>query len=504
MLYQITLRIPVVLMVLAATAVPVELRPLYYVTLSFGISVSDVVANVAGYVPVGMVLGGLGPLRATIAASLISTFAETGQLVMMHRTPSPIDIASNIIGAILGMVICARWGIREPAFRLNRWKALIAATLAFMLGFTVLAMPSRGINARGATSPGILEAHWKLDESRGRVALDSSGRGLHGKFRNEPTRVVDAQGGGVILDGATDYIDLGHLPALRLFGSMTLSAWINSTSFPADDAAIVSNLNNSLGYQLDTTVDRGQRTIGFKLTDACGSLMARYGATPLVVDRWYYVAGVYDAEAQTLNVYLNGELDNGFLLGSVTGRQRSSRAAIYVGRRSDLTGFEFAGSINDVRIYSYALTQAEIASDMHGTALDGLAAQHATGRGVDSSRASGRSKDLDIPCIGLSDYEDARIPGMAAALGVLVAVACLGLWPSARCLLCLVVSLTVGLLLLPATASTLPSFNLWMIPLLSLLGGASVAVSVRRQNDLNPFLPGGEGYHSASSAQYWL
>lgn len=75
-------------------------------------------------------------------------------------------------------------------------------------------------------------------------------------------------------------------------GSMTISAWINSSSFPADDAAIVSN-HNGLGYQLDTTVDKGPRTIGFKLANACKNLMARYGATPLVVDTWYHVAGVY-------------------------------------------------------------------------------------------------------------------------------------------------------------------------------------------------------------------
>ena len=75
---------------------------------------------------------------------------------------------------------------------------------------------------------------------------------------------------------------------------------------------------------MDTTVDRGPRTIGFKLTDACGKLMARYGATPLALNTWYYVAGVYDAAAQTLDVYSNGELDNGFFRGSVISLQRSS------------------------------------------------------------------------------------------------------------------------------------------------------------------------------------
>ena len=53
--------------------------------------------------------------------------------------------------------------------------------------------------------------------------------------------------------------------------------------------------------------------------------MARYGKTPLAINTWYYVAGVYNAEAKTMDVYLNGELDNGFLLGPVMGIQKSSR-----------------------------------------------------------------------------------------------------------------------------------------------------------------------------------
>lgn len=481
---RIALRVPVIMLVLAATAIPVELRPLGRATLGLSIQASDVVANIAGFVPVGIVLGRLGLLRAVIAAALISTFAETSQFVMMHRDPSAIDVASNVIGAILGTVVSTRWRIRSPELRINKWKAVVAAALAFVLVLGVWASSGDVLNGRGATSPGTLEAYWKFDESRGRVALDSSGHELHGNFSNQPRRVAGVMGGAVTLDGAKDYIDFGHSTALRFVGSMTISAWINSSSFPVDDAAIVSQLHSGFGYQLDTTVDRGLRTIGFKLTNGCGDLMARYGATPLVVGTWYHMAGVYDAQAQTLDVYLNGELDNGFLLGSVTGTQHSSRSAVYVGRRSDLEGFEFAGSIDDVRIYSFALTNTEIAADMRGRVIDGLAAQRATGRGVNNSRRAGHPRDLDAPCAVLSEPEDARmIPGAAAAFGVLVAVACVGLWPSAGLLLCLVISFAAGLLLVPATASTLPPFSLWMMPLVSLAGGASVAVSVRRRND---------------------
>ena len=182
------------------------------------------------------------------------------------------------------------------------------------------------------------------------------------------------------------------------------------------------------------------------------------------------MAGVYDANARTLDVYLNGKLDNGFLLGSVTGEQHSSRSAVYVGRGGD-PGFEFAGSIDDVHIYSFALTKAAIAADMRGRAIDGSAVQHAADPGYQ-----------EVQCRILSDHEDARIPAAAAMVGVLVAVACIGLWPSTRALLCLTASFAAGLVLLPATSSNLPLLGLWMMPLLSLAGGASVAGSVRRRN----------------------
>jgi hypothetical protein len=111
---------------------------------------------------------------------------------------------------------------------------------------------------------------------------------------------------------------------------MTISAWINASAFPVDDAAVVSN-HGPLGYQLDTTVDQGPRTIGFKLTNAYGRLRARYGATPLEIDQWYHVAGVYDAERQVLNVYLNGQLDNGCLPGLLLRDRRSLGSTPWAG-----------------------------------------------------------------------------------------------------------------------------------------------------------------------------
>ena len=173
-----------------------------------------------------------------------------------------------------------------------------------------------------------------------------------------------------------DYVNLGNPTALQLTGSMTVSAWIYSSAFPADDAAIVSKRGSGplIGFQLDTTVDQGTRTIGFKLTNSSGGQMVRYGATTLQTNTWYYVTGVYDATAQTLNVYLNGQLDNGALLGTVTTSQQNSTLNVNIGQRSGSPGaYNFNGLIDDVRIYNRPLTVAQIQTDMITPVTAGLA-----------------------------------------------------------------------------------------------------------------------------------
>jgi len=477
---RVRLLAPVIVLVLGTTAIPVELRRFDLATLSPGYNARDLVENLILYVPVGVVLTRLGFWRAVMIATLLSLFAETCQLFMMHRFPSPYDLAMNVAGAMTGLLISRRWRIHVPSIRVN----VPTAWLSVLAVLAILGLKARSdweelfvfVNCRGATLPGSLEAHWTFDETVGSVFYDSSGNGLDGTLIGGTMLADGIHGMAVRVDGEKDYVNFGHPVNLRLMGSMTISAWINSTSFPIDDAAIVSTL--SPGYQLDTTVDRGPRTIGFKLVDPCGNLMARYGATELVRDTWYHVAGVYDADARTLNVYLNGHLDDGFLLGQVAPAHLASGQPVWVGRRADARGFAFAGLIDDVRIYSRALTQVEIEKAMNGVRIGshpaGKAA-HALASEILEKRLTGHADRCHQP----TRAKDALVPGLMVAVGMLSALACAGFWPGHR-LPILGVSLAVGLLLFPAAAITLPPYVPWMLPLLSLTGGASVAVSLVR------------------------
>jgi len=219
--------------------------------------------------------------------------------------------------------------------------------------------------AQAAPSDGLVAAY-AFSEVSGATTADASGSNNTGTL-NGATRTTAGQfGGAVMVNGTGAYVDLGNGATLQLTGSMTVSAWIKAAGHPFDDAAVVSKRTGgaNVGFQLDTTVDSGPRTIGFKLTSSTGALMARYGATALQLNQWYHVTGVYDAAARTLNVYLNGALDNGALRGAVTATQQNSPLNVNIGRRAGSTGYDFNGTIDEVRIYNRALSPAEIQLDM--------------------------------------------------------------------------------------------------------------------------------------------
>ena len=156
--------------------------------------------NLILYVPVGVVLTRLGFWRGVMIATLLSLFAETCQFFMMHRYPSPFDLALNVAGAMTGLLISWRWRIHVPAIKVNVRTAWLSAArgadgargVTLLAARAILALKERtdweklSVNCRGATLPGSLEAHWTFDEMVAGVLHDSSGNGLDGTLIGDP------------------------------------------------------------------------------------------------------------------------------------------------------------------------------------------------------------------------------------------------------------------------------------------------------------------------------
>jgi VanZ family protein len=492
---SVSLLIPVVTLVLACTAIPIQLQPPSAADLAAifeaELDVPDIVANVVGFAPLGLVFASRGAWPAIALSTALSSFAEAMQLFSRGRSPSLIDVVTNVMGAAIGVALCVRWNVRFDRIAIGKrgaGLALAIATAYVIFGaagtaddvedaitLMLTVPPWREASARGG-SDGRLEARWTFDTIQDQMALDDSGNGLNGLLVNRPGLVAGVEGRAVSLNGVNQWVDVGDPVALRLTGSLSISAWINASSFPRDEAAIASD-HTGLGYQLDTTIDQGPRTIGFKLADASGRLMARYGRTPLELNRWYHVAGVYDAQARTLHVFLNGRPDDGCLVGHVTDRQHISGAHVFVGRRGGQRGYEFAGLIDDVRIYSRVLTQDELEAEIHAVPPTLTLPAPTTPRATNGAPAS---SDVGLACRAPAvDSDPAKVAGPVVGVGMLVALGCVGLWPTSRFRVpCLILSVLAGFLLIPSITPVVPAFFRSFVPVLTLAGGVSVAMSV--------------------------
>jgi hypothetical protein len=230
------------------------------------------------------------------------------------------------------------------------------------VGAALLLMGPAG--ARGATAAvSGLVAAFSFDAGSGSSLADLSGNGNNGTINGASWTTTGKYGGALSFNGASSYVDLGNPAGLRLTGSMTWSAWVYATGTPADDGQIVakSGGSGSRGWQLKTSPDTGPHTFGVAVSGDGNSNAQRYSTTVRTLNTWYHVAGVYNAAARTLDIYINGSLDNGVLTGTIPASQNDPNENVTIGKRNG--GLYFQGTIDELRIYNRALTATEIQTD---------------------------------------------------------------------------------------------------------------------------------------------
>jgi hypothetical protein len=215
--------------------------------------------------------------------------------------------------------------------------------------------------AINVANPANLVVAYSFNEGTGTTVTDLSGNNLNGTVVNATWTAAGKFGSALSFNGSTSYVDLGNPTALKMTGSMTLEAWIKAAANPADDGQIIAK-SDGTGWQLKTTPDTGPQTFGVQVMASSGTAGQRYSTTVRSLNTWYHIAAVYNATAGTLSTYVNGVLDNGTLRNTVPTAQVDAAVNVNIGRRTG--GFYFNGIIDEVRIYSRALSQPEIQIDM--------------------------------------------------------------------------------------------------------------------------------------------
>jgi hypothetical protein len=203
---------------------------------------------------------------------------------------------------------------------------------------------------------GGLVGWWKLDEGSGNIAADAGDKALDGSLVGDTGWVDGILAGAIAFDGDGDYVDLGKDPAFDITNQITVSAWIKVDAFDADWQTIVAKGDSAWRLQRD----QRNNTLEF----ACSGILVpgtRWGAVHGTVDvndgRWHHAVGTYDGSQICL--YVDGRLD---VSSTASGPIKINDHPVYIGENSDQSNRFWNGLIDDVRIYSYALTSEEIAA----------------------------------------------------------------------------------------------------------------------------------------------
>ena len=203
--------------------------------------------------------------------------------------------------------------------------------------------------------PSGLVAAFNFDEGAGTQLTDLTGGGNTGTAANTTWSAAGHSGSALSFNGSSSMVTIADAPSLRLTTAMTMEAWVRPSAGTGWRTVILKERPAGLAYALYSA--NGASRPGAWITS--GGDYSASGTAAVSTTAWTHLAVTYDGAA--LRLYVNGVLVK---TTSNVPNIVSSTGVLRIGGNS-VWGEYFAGLIDDVRVYSRALSAAEIVSDMN-------------------------------------------------------------------------------------------------------------------------------------------
>ena len=208
---------------------------------------------------------------------------------------------------------------------------------------------------QSANQPGLVAAYG-LNEGSGSTTADASGNSNTGTISGAAWTSSGRYGSALSFNGSSNRIIINDSNSLDLKTGMTLEAWVYPTSLSGWRSVILKETSGGLAYAL-YAYDNAPHPAVYINTG--GSDMSAVGTTGISVNTWTHLAATYDGT--TLRLYVNGVQAG---TRTISGSIPASTSPLSIGGNS-VWGEYFSGQIDEVRVYSRALSQAEIQTDMN-------------------------------------------------------------------------------------------------------------------------------------------
>jgi hypothetical protein len=197
-------------------------------------------------------------------------------------------------------------------------------------------------------------AAYSFNEGTGTTVADSSGNGNNGTIANAAWTSSGKYGNALVFNGSNALVTIADAASLHLTTAMTLEAWVNPSTVSSAWRDVIYKGNDN--YYLEGSTPSSLPATGGTFGTTGENV---YGTTALTANSWAHLAATYDGA--TLQLYVNGTQ-----IASVarTGSLATSTNPLQIGGDS-IYGQYFTGAVDEIRVYSVALTQAQIQSDMN-------------------------------------------------------------------------------------------------------------------------------------------
>ncbi len=198
-----------------------------------------------------------------------------------------------------------------------------------------------------------LVLHWTLDEAPGALSVaDSSGNGFTGTVAGSPTFDTAAgKIGGAVRFSNIDNQNINVMSTSLVTGyPATISLWVKTTSTQNDTAAVLGT-----GFF--------DRYMSMRVNSGSAMLTHRYGTEnnlnggAVNNNTWRHIVGVFDGSTRSL--YVDGAL-KGTNTATIAWQIVDRFAIGALNRATDNVVDEYDGWVDDVQVYSQALTLSDV------------------------------------------------------------------------------------------------------------------------------------------------